>query len=65
MCFDYWVLPSSGLFGSQGEIEILSIYTNFATIKYSHVNNLVKMRLFVNFNLCILMKIIPNRGSYT
>ena len=40
-------------FGCQGEIEILPIYTNFATMEYSHVHNLIKRRLFVNFNLCI------------
>ena len=62
MHFDYRVLSSSGLFGCQGEIEILSIYTNFATMEYSHVHNLIKRRLFVNFNLCILMKTTPNRG---
>ena len=59
MHFDYRVLSSSGLFGCQREIEILSIYTNFTTIKYSHVHNLIKMRLSENFNLCILM---TNRG---
>ena len=41
MHFDYRVLSSSGLFGCQGEIEILSIYTNCATINYLHVNNFI------------------------
>ena len=36
--FNHRVLSSSELFGYQGEIEILSIYTSFANIKYSQVN---------------------------
>ena len=38
-----------GFFSCQGEFEILSIYTNFANVSYSHVYNLIKMRLFCGF----------------
>ena len=39
MRFDYRDYLHQGFFSCQGGFEIMSIYTNFANVNYSHVYN--------------------------